>query len=119
MSQKEKKVIERVVAAAKKRGVTLMRNPAGVFTLPTGKRVSFGLAKGAADLIGWTPVVIGPEHVGKKIAVFCAVEVKTKNTAVSGAQKRFLEKVAADGGAAEVFRENQDLQQLIEKISNL
>lgn len=39
-------------------------------------RFTFGLAPGSGDLVGWAPVTITPDMVGKTVAVFASVEVK-------------------------------------------
>ncbi len=59
-----------------------------------------GLCEGSSDLIGWTTVEIKPEHIGKKIAVFTAIEVKTDTGKATPSQRNFLEQVAANGGIA-------------------
>ena len=36
--------------------------------------------EGSGDLIGWVPITIQQHHVGRKMAVFCSVEIKTEGT---------------------------------------
>ena len=66
----------------------------------------FGLAPGASDLIGWTPVVVTPEMVGQTVAVFTAIEVKRDAAAarrknkLTGQQRSFCNQVRAAGGLA-------------------
>jgi hypothetical protein len=67
-----------------------------------------GLAKGSSDIIGWKTVEVTPEMVGKKLAVFMAVEVKKdERHALSAAisktqhhqqQQRFVNAVKFNGG---------------------
>lgn len=57
----------------------------------------------SSDLIGFTPITITPDMIGRKIAVFTAVEVKKtkwKYTATDRevAQKKFLDVVNMNGG---------------------
>jgi hypothetical protein len=59
-----------------------------------------GLCEGSSDLIGWTEITITPEMVGRKIARFTAIEVKTDTGRATQAQRNFLEKVAQSGGIA-------------------
>lgn len=59
-----------------------------------------GLCEGSSDLIGWTTIEIKPEHVGRKLAVFTAIEVKTDTGRATQAQRNFLDQVAANGGIA-------------------
>lgn len=72
------------------------------------RRFHAGLCEGSSDLIGWTPKKIKPEDVGKKIAVFTALEVKTKSGQVRDAQDVFLRSVEQAGGIASVCRSEQD-----------
>ena len=52
--------------------------PDGCLVLIGARRVSMGLAVGSSDLVGLRRVVIGPEHVGRTLAVFVSAEVKTE-----------------------------------------
>lgn len=73
---------------ASKLGARLFRNNVGtglqyVSPAPPGwrppeflKPFTYGLPTGSADLVGWTPVTITPDMVGKTLAVFASVEVK-------------------------------------------
>jgi len=47
-----------------------------VVTLRNAQRIQSGLQDGASDLIGWRSIVVTPEMVGKRIAVFASPEVK-------------------------------------------
>ncbi len=68
-----------------------------------------GLCKGSSDLIGWKSVTVTPEMVGKKIAIFTAVECKTKFYKTTEEQDRFLNAVNHSGGIGLVVRELEDL----------
>lgn len=67
-------------------GLKLFRNNSGVLPNPeTNVPVRFGLGNESkkinkelksGDLVGWTPVTITPEMVGKTIAVFTNIEAK-------------------------------------------
>lgn len=54
----------------------LFNNPVGVAIYPDGSRVNYGLHVGAADCVGWRSVEITADMVGKRVAVFCSIEVK-------------------------------------------
>ena len=85
-------------------------------TTPDGRHIRFGLANGSkkqsenfksSDLIGIYPIVIGPEHLGKTLGVFVAVEVKTpdwnpakKLDRHETAQFNFINWVVSRGGIA-------------------
>jgi len=83
----EQKASEAVRLRAAAWGVKLMRNNSGVLPDVTGRPVRFGLGNESkrineklksGDYVGWTPVTITPEMVGKTIAVFTNIEVKAK-----------------------------------------
>jgi hypothetical protein len=63
-----------------------------------------GLCKGSADLIGLRTVTIGPEHVGQRLAVFCAIEVKSATGRPTPEQTAFLALVREMGGLAGIAR---------------
>lgn len=64
-----------------------------------------GLPKGFPDCVGYTTVKIEESHLGKTLAVFTAIEVKTKTVPVTTEQKDFLNQVLYAGGIAEIHRE--------------
>lgn len=68
------------------------------------------LCPGSSDLIGWTPVVITPDMIGKTVAVFTAIEVKVDAKKASGNQADFIKAVAAAGGIAGVARSEYDAE---------
>lgn len=76
---------------SKSNNVLHLRNP---------RLLKSGLTNGASDLIGFIPTIITEEHLGKKIAVFWANEVKTKNDKLSKEQLNFLYFVSESGGEA-------------------
>jgi len=100
MASQETKVLAHVRIMATKNGWRLFRNSVGmawsgtvtenqvikdrnnqpiqVVEIAFARRVNYGLAVGSSDLIGWKPVVITPDMVGKTIAQFVCVECKTK-----------------------------------------
>ena len=73
-------------------GLVLWRNHVGAAMID-GRKQSFGLARGSADLIGiW------------RDGVFVAIEIKAANGRVSEAQARFLSLVRSHGWIAVVVR---------------
>lgn len=83
----------------------LFRNQVGQLPDPrTGRPVQFGLARGSADLIGWRTVVVTPDMVGQRLAVFTSIEVKTPNGRLTPAQQAWLGAVRSAGGIAGVAR---------------
>lgn len=82
----ESEIQQEIRVEAPKMGVTLMRNNQGGFKDETGRMVRFGLGNESpnqnylsSDLIGFTEIVVTADMIGKRIAVFTAVEVKREN----------------------------------------
>lgn len=90
------------------RNVRLFRNNVGLCK-NEHTIIVYGLCPGSSDLIGWTTIEITPEMLGKKIAVFTAVEIKTEKGIVSADQKNFLENVKNAGGLAKIIRNIEDI----------
>ena len=102
MATKESNVFKECQMAAARLGATLLRNNRGLFLTLDGKRkVESGLgAAGSSDGIGWHTVTITPEMVGQRVAVFLAVETKSKGGRATADQARFLRVVREAGGIA-------------------
>ena len=66
--------------------------------------ISFGLCVGSSDLIGWTEIIVTPDMVGEKIAIFTAVEVKNEKGRATKEQIKFLQAVKNAGGIARLTR---------------
>ena len=108
-------------------GITLFRNntgmgwagelirkyPNGSVELANARPLHAGLCTGSSDLIGFTSVVITPEMVGKKIAVFTALEVKTPTGRTSNEQLNFLRAVLSSGGIAKVVKTPDEARQAL------
>ena len=92
----------------------LFRNQVGQLPDPrTGRPVQFGLARGSADLIGWRSVVITPEMVGQRVAVFTSLEIKTPTGRLTPAQQAWLGAVHNAGGIAGVARSVRDANEIL------
>jgi len=92
----------------------IFRNQVGQLPDPrTGRPVQFGLARGSADLIGWRTVVITPEMVGQRVAVFTSIEVKTPTGRLTPQQRHWLSAVMTAGGIAGVARSVTDALQIV------
>lgn len=81
----------------------LWRNNTGALKDERGQLVRYGLCPGSSDLIGFRTVVITPEMVGQRIAIFTAVEVKDRGRATEQ-QQAFINLVQQAGGLAGVAR---------------
>lgn len=81
------------------------------YALPTGDPVN-----GQSDLGGWTTVTVTPAMVGKKIAVFTAIETKrSKGGKASSDQLNFVTQVAEQGGIAGVANSLEAARKIIEQ----
>ena len=125
MSHSESNVQARTRLAAVKKHWRLWRNNRGAFKTEAGNYVRYGLANDSkqlgdtlksGDLIGWRPVVITADMVGKCIAQFVSVECKESNWTppprdtkdeAAAAQYRWAELVNREGGYA-VFINDPD-----------
>ena len=92
----------------------LYRNQVGSLPDPrTGRLVTFGLARGSADLIGWRTVTITPDMVGQQLAVFTSIEVKTPTGRLAPLQANWLDAVQNAGGIAAVARSVCDANEIL------
>ena len=73
----------------------------------------FGLCPDSSDLIGWTPVVITSDMVGRTVAVFTAIEVKDKKGKASAGQENFIKAVTAAGGIAGVAHDEHEAELIL------
>ena len=72
--------------------------------------------EGESDLGGWLSVIITPDMVGRKIAIYTALEVKTKTGRIKKAQQKFIDLVRAAGGLAGVVRSPEEAEDLLNEI---
>jgi hypothetical protein len=129
----ERAIQNEILLAASAGGYTLFRNnvglgwqgtvsdlPAGtLIQLPGGKRfwldgrcklianprpLNAGLCEGSSDLIGWVTVMVGPDLIGRSLAQFVGIEVKTPKGRESKPQATFRRVVTEAGGLALVAR---------------
>lgn len=90
---------------------------ADYITLENPRPFHAGLAPGSSDLIGWHPVVITPEMVGRTVAVFCAVEAKTEKGRTRENQTAFLNAVSAAGGIGVLARSPEEAVNEVLRLS--
>lgn len=102
MAVVETNISKRIQIATSILGARLFRNNRGLFlTLDGLRKVRAGLeTDGASDLIGFTPVEITADMVGKTIAVFTTIEVKRPGGSKTKSQKDFVNFVNKQGGLA-------------------
>jgi len=101
------------LALGSRSDLRLFRNQVGSLPDPrTGRLVTFGLARGSADLIGWRTVVVTPDMVGQRLAVFTSIEVKTPTGRIRPEQQAWLGVVQKAGGIGGVVRSVGDALQI-------
>jgi hypothetical protein len=89
------------------------RQSDGSLLLTDPRPLHAGLCVGSSDLIGWRSITILPEHVGRKIAAFVAIEAKTGRGRLTDAQQAFINAVRAGGGIAGEARSVEDAARLL------
>ena len=109
----EQTIQQRIRLTCSSGATRLFRNNTGVLRDQHGRPVQFGLAKGSADLIGWTTRTITPDMVGQRIAVFTSIEVKAATGRLRPEQQQWLEAVQAAGGIAGVARSVSEAEALL------
>lgn len=69
---------------------------------------------GTSDLVGWTSVLITPDMVGGRVAVFTCIETKnSKGGKTSADQHNFIEQVHKAGGIAGVANSQDAAKKII------
>lgn len=121
-------VTKREIILAVGRQARLFNNPVGngwqgkviaergdTVTLKSARRVAYGLFPGSSDLVGWSPVLITPAHVGHHLAVFSAIEVKAPlgRHQTSEAQHAFINAVLNAGGFAGVAKSVDEARHIL------
>lgn len=99
MAERERELIDQFLLAASKEGWRFSRNNSGVAFHKDGSAVQYGLFNpGGSDCIGFIPRLITSDDVGRRLAIFAAVEMKTGKLRTSVEQERFLRVVERAGG---------------------
>lgn len=93
------------------RQIPVVMGPRDVL-LKNARPFETGLPPGFADLFGLVAVEITTDMVGKKLAVFTALEVKD-GARVSPLQRNFINAVNDNGGRAGVVRSVDDAERLV------
>lgn len=109
----ESALLYRLLLRSSELGARLFRNQVGQYRLADGRVIRSGLCVGSADLIGYLPVTIRPDHVGQTLAVFVALEAKTATGRLRPEQQRFLRAVQQHGAIANVVRSVADAEILL------
>lgn len=111
-------------------GLECWRNNVGACEDATGRLIRYGLGNDSvqlnreiksSDLIGITPVLITPAHIGQTLGVFTAFECKNSDWHYSAsdkravAQLRFHEIVRKAGGFAGFVSDPQQIHSIIKR----
>jgi hypothetical protein len=112
----EKEVMARTQLELPRLGYRLLRNNIGAFQDARGKWIHFGVGgKGGSDLLGYKIVKVTPEMIGRKIAVFAAIEVKKdESSSLTPEQAQFLAAVGEAGGRAHTIYGERGLRAFID-----
>lgn len=117
-----------VQVAAASLNILLMRNNVGVAVDETGRHIRYGLMNESkkvndqfksSDLIGVTPVLIGPQHVGRVMGIFTALETKRAGWTLrpgdthAQAQIRFLDLVKRYGAIGGIVTDPRQLAAML------
>ena len=109
-------------------GALVYRNNVGACEDKQGRIIRYGLCNESAqmnralkssDLIGVTPVLIQPHHVGRTLGVFTAIECKhsdwhmTPSDARAQAQQRFIELIRSVGGIGGFVTDPAQVHELV------
>ncbi len=88
--------------AAPKHDARLFRNQVGIYKMADGRYLTSGLGTGSPDLIGWKTVTVTAEMVGKPVAVFVGLELKSGKREPTDEQIQWLQQIRESGGLAGV-----------------
>jgi hypothetical protein len=122
---RESDIQRHVQLAATRKGAVTFRNNVGQgwvgkssrrgdYTIIEAARpLHAGLCEGSSDLIGWTSVDITHDMVGRRFAIFTAIEVKDSKGRATSAQLNFIAQVKQAGGFAGIARTPDDVEGII------
>ena len=114
MPQSEQAIQQSIVLAHSKGNTRLLRNNCGQCQATDGRVIRYGVGNpGGSDLIGFHSITITPDMVGRTVAVFTAIEIKTPTGRASEQQQRFIAMVKNHGGIAGIARSVDDAAKLL------
>lgn len=109
LNKTEKSLTQDVIYSESETGSVLFRNDNGMGYRKDGTPFRYGLSPGTFDQIGLKSMVITPDMVGSKIAVFQAIEIKTLTDNIGYQQIIFYLNILIAGGMAQVYTEDRFL----------
>lgn len=87
----------------------------GDIVIRAARAIKFGLMVGSGDYVGWQTIVVTPEMVGQKVAVFTSLEMKTADGSRRKEQKHFAQVVIESGGRAGFARTPDEAEKILIK----
>ena len=119
----ESRLMRDAMVLLSRRGDTVFRNQVGTGVFGRFARIEgsgdvvvhnarvaqCGLAVGSADIVGWRPVVVTPDMVGRRVAVFLSIETKAPRGRATEAQKNWAATVREAGGISGIVRKLEEL----------
>lgn len=115
MATEETRILNKIRVALSGLVVTF-RNHVGVIKDENGVVHRFGLCKGSSDLVGWKTIVITPDMIGRDVAVFLAIEVKTSTGRPSKEQRFFIDAVQEAGGISGIARSDEEALEIVNRV---
>jgi len=97
--------------------VTKVGQDFGDVLIKNARPIHAGLCEGSSDLIGFTPIEVTPDMVGKRLAIFTAIEVKAPRGHVEDIQRNFIDTVRAAGGIAMIARSEDEAIKLLNEAT--
>ena len=111
---KESGIVKNIMLAVSAIGARVFRNNIGIAKYANGTMVRYGICNpGGSDLIGYHTIAITPDMIGKKVAVFLAIEVKNATGRLKPEQRSFIDTIVKAGGIAGVAKNEQEALDLI------
>lgn len=107
----------------------LLRNTVGFgwqgtnFTIRDGKlvggiarAVTFGLGPDTSDLVGPHSIIVTPRMIGRRLALFAAVEIKRPGKKATQGQSNFLGTIKELGGLSGVARSIEEARRIVTRF---
>ena len=110
----ESNVLKRILLKGSELGVILFRNNCGILPDRRGIPIKFGVGNpGGSDLIGYMSITVTPAMIGRKLAVFCALEVKDTGGKPTPEQINFVERARSAGAIAGIVYSPEEASNLL------
>lgn len=130
MAQKEKNIQNEILLACSDKDTALWSNIRGLAWLGEAKtidlrlvlirnarQVKYGVGpNGASDIIGFKSIEITPDMVGKRVAVFTALEIKTETGKPSAEQVAFNKMIEEAGGISGIARTPSEAKEILKRF---